>query len=191
MEMIHISAHLENLTHAEVSMLWTGKIVFCDFEYKFPWWSALKFLNFRIRVASFWAKSAKDIFISKVTMYSLHHWRCFGFLKKKNLLSPFVFWCDSVLMLISSAGDRKQSSSQGRTEATEGDVTLWFLSALFYESAQSRVALNSLINWLYKRNISVWRSWNDLSFYFVLILFYCIAFWESLVQDVQGSIFRI
>lgn len=34
----------------------------------------------------------------------------------------------------------------------KGNVTLWVIPALFMNSAQFRVALNSLINWLSKRN---------------------------------------
>lgn len=41
---------------------------------------------------------------------------------------------------------RKQSS-QGSTKATKGNVTLWVISALYMKSAQSRVALNSLLKW--------------------------------------------
>lgn len=61
-----------------------------------------------------------------------------------SFLCYFMFDSD----LIPCRSNRKQSP-QGSTQETKGNVTLWVISALFMNSAQSRVALNSLINWLF------------------------------------------
>lgn len=67
-------------------------------------------------------------------------------------LSYFIFdliWFHSD---VDKLGSNRKQSPQASTEANKGNVTLWVISALFMNSAQFRVALNSLINWLFKRN---------------------------------------
>lgn len=134
-EMIHIGAHLEIMKHAEVSMLWT----------------VLSWLKMQVSICCvesighFWSLYSQSHNVQSPSFTLLQITWCLGFLFWATLC---LIWLRSDVDKLSS--NRKQSS-QGSTEATKGNVTLWVISARVMNSAQSRVALNSLINWLFKR----------------------------------------
>lgn len=116
------------------------KLSYCDFKCKVPSavWSA--------------PHGCAKAYIPKVPIFSLRHLLCNTWPDVLFFLSYFIFdliWFHSD---VDKLGSNRKQSPQASTEANKGNVTLWVISALFMNSAQFRVALNSLINWLFKRN---------------------------------------
>lgn len=132
---------------------------YCDFKCKFP--SAVLSVphccvKFEDKRSIFEQNVQRKLIFAKSQCTVSHHLLCntwpdvFLIL----LLSYLVFWFDLIWLRsdVDKLSSNRKQSSQGSTEATKGNVTLWVISALFMNPAQSRVALNSLINWLFKWN---------------------------------------
>lgn len=93
MEMIHISAHLENIKHAQVSMLWTGNCLIVTLNARFHLLCEVLLMVVQKLIFPKFQYSVWDIYC--VTLDLMF----FLFLFFKLL----YIWFDSVLMWISSA----------------------------------------------------------------------------------------
>ncbi len=122
------------------------KLSNCDFKCKFP--SAVWSFSSLLCKGDFFfpPKSQSTVSIICCVTLDLMFWFVF-------LLSYFMFDLTWFFSDVELRGSSRKQSSQGSIREHKGNVTLWVISALFINSAQSRVALNSLIKWLSKRNV--------------------------------------
>lgn len=165
MDVIHISAHLE--IWSMLNCLCTVNccdLLLMQISVCYVQCYTLLCNNYKLR-GHLWAKRTKEAYISKVTMYRLEHLLCNTtwclFFIFFTILSHFMFNLSWLRSDVDKLGNYRKQSSQGSTKATKGNVTLWVISALYMKTAQSRVALNSLLNWLFKINAVTFLNKDD------------------------------
>lgn len=149
-EKIHISAHLDNLMHVQVFICEPETVVdfyvlvsICCVDLLLCWC-----VKIRGRQKGIYLDTPLSLYSTLYTFYCVTlTWGFFPFLSQ--YVKFHLVWLH---FDVSKLSNNRKQLSQGSTEETKGKVTLWVISTLFMNSAQSRVALNSLINWLFKRN---------------------------------------